>query len=243
MRLIFYAFSIILVITSFGACKKNDNFFPEKIKLTIKLNHVIDGNLLVFDTLVFFNEAGNNYEITRLEYYISNIKLHSDFLGDYESNDIIYVDAANPESCSFTLNNVPSGKYNSISYTIGIDSIRNVSYYLPNTNENIGMAWPDGMGGGYHFLKLEGHYLYNTVSTGFAIHLGSNPFQVNGSLSQEFMLGYNPYQIRMEMNVNEWFKNPITYNLQTDGNYTMGSALLMNKIRVNGHDVFTLKNN
>ena len=92
MRLLFYAFLVALVITLLGACNKNDNFFPEKIKLTVKLNHVIDGNPLVFDTLVFFNEAGNNYEITRLEYYISNIKLHSDFLGDYESNDIIYVD-------------------------------------------------------------------------------------------------------------------------------------------------------
>ena len=36
------------------------------------------------------------------------------------------------------------------------------------------MAWPDVMGGGYHFLKLEGHYKKDSLLAGYAMHIGQN---------------------------------------------------------------------
>ena len=49
------------------------------------------------------------------------------------------------------------------------------------------MAWPTAMGGGYHFMKVEGHYLdtSNTIQ-GFAIHLGKNNNLVNVLINQYF---------------------------------------------------------
>lgn len=234
---------IFLGVVSFLACKKEEDLFLEKSNISVNLRHVVDSQPLLFDTIMYYNLAGNNYQVTKLEYYISNIKLHSDFMGDYTSSEIFYINAGDPSKQSFLLKNVPSGNYSSISYVIGIDSAHNLSYSLPNTNENIGMNWPVGMGGGYHFIKLEGHYIDNSIITGFAIHLGQNSFQTTGVINRDFRLGYAPYQLVLEMNVNEWMQSPHTYNFQSDGNYTMGNSLLMGKISANGTDVLTLKNN
>ncbi len=236
-----YFFTLFVLMLSLFSCKKYENLFPEKIDLVVKLEHAIDSFPLLYDTIMYFNQAGNNYEITRLEYYISNIKLHSDFLGDYTSSKIFYVNPQIPSTLSLLLEDVPSGRYTSISYTIGIDSSHNISFSLPNTAENIGMSWPNGMGGGYHFLKLEGHYLYNSISTGYAVHLGNNSFQATGIIHHDFMLGYTPYEIELEMNINEWYQSPNIYNFQVDGNYTMGDSVLMGKIASNGTDIFSLK--
>jgi hypothetical protein len=46
---------------------------------------------------------------------------------------------------------------------------------LSTTLDNLNMAWPTAMGGGYHFLKMEGHYLDSlNTNQGYAIHIGKN---------------------------------------------------------------------
>ena len=45
--------------------------------------------------------------------------------------------------------------------------------------------------------------------------------------------------LNMHMNINEWLRNPNTFNFNTDGNYIMGDSTAMNKITQNGHDVFS----
>lgn len=231
---------IILIMLLLTACSKNENLFPEKVKLRVNIKHFVDSASLDFDTISYVNAAGNNFEITRLEYYISDIVLHSDFLGDYASPGIFYVSPNLPQYTSFVLADVPSGQYNSISFKIGISPDQNISYSLPNTAENISMAWPDMMGGGYHFLKLEGHYIHNSIPEGFAVHLGSNNYYSSCSITKDFFIGYSPYQINLEMDINEWFKSPHIYDLQSDGSYTMGDTLLMRKIKENGFNVFEL---
>ncbi|MBL7889796.1 MAG: hypothetical protein JNL24_09595 [Bacteroidia bacterium] len=230
--------SIVLLL---AACSKNENPFPERISLKVNIKHVVDSTDLEFDTITYTTAAGNAYEITRLEYYISEIVLHSDFLGDYVSSNSFYINANSDLYNSFLLTNVPSGQYERISFKIGLSPQYNVSYYLPNTAENVSMAWPETMGGGYHFLKLEGHYLNNSIPEGFAIHLGSNNYHANCSLNKSCFLGYTPHEINLEMDVNEWFESPHTYDFQVDGTYTMGDTLLMRKIKENGYNTFDIQ--
>ena len=76
---------------------------------------------------VYDNEAGNEFRISKFRQYISGIKLYQE--GGKEVNipinsasDGIYlIDAADRDSYSFELSNIPEGNYNRISFLVGID--------------------------------------------------------------------------------------------------------------------------
>jgi hypothetical protein len=106
------------------------------------------------------------------------------------------------------------------------------------------MLWPDVMGGGYHFLKLEGKYLDSLKNEkGIAIHIGLNSSLVNHHPinSDIKIVENNTSSVKLAMNLNEWFMNPYTFDFNRDGNYTMGDSTAMNFIKNNGNDVFYAK--
>ena len=103
------------------------------------------------------------------------------------------------------------------------------------------MEWPDGMGGGYHFLKFEGHFVDSGNTFGFAMHIGTNNYLVNGKLWARITLGDGVNTLNVGMNMNEWFKNPAVYDFNMDGNYSMSSMMAMEKLMMNGADVLKIK--
>jgi hypothetical protein len=103
------------------------------------------------------------------------------------------------------------------------------------------MAWPDMMGGGYHFMKLEGSYVDSTGTYGYAMHVGKNAYLVNCTMSHHFDLNTGLNAKELVMNVNEWFKNPAIYDFNVDGNYSMGVMAAMTKLKNNGTDIFTIQ--
>lgn len=106
------------------------------------------------------------------------------------------------------------------------------------------MAWPTAMGGGYHFIKIEGHYL-DTSSTiqGFAIHLGKNNNLVNVAINQVLNQQNSLHNYSLIFNINEVFSNPYLYNLNIDNNYTMSDSVAMFKIKSNMKDAFSIIQN
>ncbi len=243
MKTIIKILPLLFFVTILNSCKRDKDIVPEKVSLDINIGYSIDDLPLIVDSIMYTNAAGNVYEITRLEYYISNIVLHLANGENYVSRDIFYLNAMEPNTNILNLKNVPTGKYSYLTFNIGIDSTQNISYYLSNTSENINMIWPSYMGGGYHFLKMEGHFNYASGTTGYAVHLGKNSSLVSCSINSEFTIDHAPYQIEMVMNINEWYKTPYTYDLATDGSFTMGDMVAMGKIAANGANVFSLKNN
>jgi hypothetical protein len=104
------------------------------------------------------------------------------------------------------------------------------------------MAWPDAMGGGYHFMKLEGHYLDTVnVDKGYAIHLGKNENLVTAKVNSTLHQVYWDHRYTLYFDINEVFANPYTYNLNFDKNYTMSDSLAMLKIKNNMSDAFSIK--
>lgn len=207
--------------------------------IKFQLAHSVDSFLLEFDTLLYTNEAGNLYRVSRLEYYVSKIVFLSPE-GDFSMDSIYYVNAKTNPNKEIIVQDVPRKKYTGIRFYIGLDSVHNISNSLPATSENQAMAWPDPMGGGYHFMKFEGHFQDSTALPGYAIHLGRNANLPTANCSYAFEPQGNELNLKLNMNLNEWFRNPITYNLKTDGSYTMNNMAAMQKIRSNGSDVFTL---
>lgn len=245
-KLIFgkYLVLAILGISMFYSCKKDDDVDPAPVNsnsLIVNLDYEVDGQSLLFDTLRYTNDAGSLYGVSRLWYYLSQVYLVKPdsslvFLKNYQ-----FVDARVSATNRIELKGIPSGTYIGMKFNIGLDSLQNISNALPVTTENLNMEWPVQMGGGYHFMKYEGHFNDSTGTHGFAMHLGVNAYLVKCSLWSPLQISDGTSNINMIMNLNEWFRNPDIYDFNIDGNYSMGVMSAMIKLSQNGTDVFTIQ--
>ncbi len=240
--------SKLLIATSLSifllACKKDkDDPTPDPPvnDISVQLSFECDGLPLVKDSFHYTNDAGNNYSVNRLQFYLSDFIFRKPDGTELKVVSPVYVDFFGNRNLNFRLEGIPYGHYDRIRFCIGLPPSLNVPNGLPNTLENTHMIWPEAMGGGYHFLKLEGRFKFSGQIYGYAIHLGKNPHLVNIDSYGQFNLTSSSTPLRMRMNINEWFRNPHTYDFNTDGNYTMGSDSLMLKIAQNGTDVFTIE--
>ncbi len=231
---------ITLTLLTFGGCKK----VPKKGNGTtaFKVTYNVDSTALMTDTFAYTSEAGYNYKITRMEYFLSGFKFKHENGDVYKSSKVIYVNAFKPETNSFSFTDIPSGKYNEITFYFGIDSAHNISRSLDANIDMANMSWPDQMGGGYHFMKFEGVYKNNDKEEGFAMHIGNNKNLIAIQLKHSFEVGIdNTTHISLSMNLNEWFKNPEVYDFVTDGSYSMNKPPAMMKLKNNGADIFSIK--
>jgi hypothetical protein len=226
-----------------SSCKKDSTETPQPASivgnLTIQFSYSFDSLSLQTDTIRYTNAAGYKMSISRLQYFLSDFVFIKSDGSPYPVNQVYYLDAKDPNFSSITFTGIPNGNYKGMSFIIGLDTATNKSDYLPATAENTNMFWPTTMGGGYHFMKLEGNFIDSTGTWGYNMHIGSNGNIVNISLpNKSFSINNNTSTIQLKMNVSEWFKNPSIYDFDIDGVYSMGNAPAMLKLKNNGVDVF-----
>lgn len=230
--------SVLLMVS----CRKEDENGPSPpaplTSVQLRIEHHVDNVALEYDTMAYTNEAGELYSVSHLEYYLSVIILHgingtpNDTLhGPYYVNGSAHT--------LHELGKMDAGEYSGASLVLGIPPSMNTTGALPNTLENINMAWPDPMGGGYHFLKFEGHYVDGGNEFGFAMHAGGNSLQAQAFLDQPFVLDGGAGRLLIRFNLNELLRTPTTYAFSS-GNYSMGDVVLMGRLRDNAADAFTI---
>jgi len=162
--------SLLLVllfgITLFNACKKDDpsDIDPtRKGNLRISFENVVGNQSLQLNSGSYQNALGESFNVTMLNYYISNISLVDENGNVYtvpqnESYFLVKQDVS--ASKSITIPNVPEGNYTSIRYTIGVDSLRSTMPIADRTgvldpaDGGQGMYWM--WNSGYIFMKFEG---------------------------------------------------------------------------------------
>lgn len=214
---------------------------PEKIEVFTTVDHEVGAQSMEMDTVLYVNEVGNEFSITRLEYYLSGFVLEKSDGELIPVDGIFYINGAETHTLNLAFGELPTGAYSGMQFNIGILPDYNYLDSLPNTMEHIGMQWPMMMGGGLHFIKMEGHFMDNTgAQSGYAVHLGTNPTLIPIEIDQDFAVGKSDATLELTMDILEWYKNPEDYDLNGQ-NYTMGDSLLMQKIKANGADVFTLQ--
>jgi cytochrome c peroxidase len=117
-------------------------------------------------------DSGQTVTVTRLAFLLSNFRLQTEYgpwiklTGQYA-----YIDASQ-NRLSFRLENVPSGTYKQIAFTVGLDEKVNygdpsqwpADHPLNPLVNTLHWSWQ----GGYVFFALEGHYNGNA---GFSLHL------------------------------------------------------------------------
>ena len=232
--------SIILLALLISSCDSNDENINKKI--LINFSHHVDGQELSNENMDHTNLAGESYNVKTLKYILSDIKLLGDNQTEILLKDIHYVNIDDASTSFFESNLVELGLSTSysLSFTFGLNSNVNIPDNYVNESFHPTMYWPEPMGGGYHYMKLEG--AYQNDSTFYNTHTGptmgmdysfsfTESININNSIeNQEFLLS---------MNLNNWYQNPFTINL-ADG-IMMHMPTQIN-LKENGRtDVFSLQ--
>ncbi|NTV84936.1 MAG: hypothetical protein HGA23_11670 [Bacteroidales bacterium] len=261
MKKSFIFLAIIAMLISLNACKEED---PETGYISLNFEEFVDNYPLTVDTVKYTNEAGNEYLVTEVQYFISNIKLCYQDGNSYtikQDDGIHYRDTDIPETRKWVIDDdVPVGVIDSIVFTFGLDEETNKTGLFPNPPES-NMFWPEEIGGGYHYMKLNGKWMsVNSELTPFNFHLGigqtydttgaitgfmQNYFKVNVYLAvySSFIMKVNPGQttdIGIIMNIDNWFKTPHTWDFDDMGGMMMQNQEKLRMACENGFDVFAV---
>ena len=230
-------FSALILLT---ACPSKEVMQADHLNLSF--SHQVDNLSLIKDSLLYINEAGQLYSIKNLHYLISDVKL-TDENGNtlQELTSEHFVSSDDESTYNLYLSEILlTGEYANLEFTLGLDSSRNISNLLLNESYHTQMFWPDLMGGGYHYMKLEG--AFNNDSSFYNIHTGAsmgNDYSITKSVPINLSCIENgkTHDIGIIMNINNWFSSPNTITLSNDG--IMGNMQQQMELNQNGtEDVF-----
>ena len=198
---------------------------------------------LIMDTIMYTNLLGNRYSIAALKYFVSNITLHEIHGDSMVINDVPYVDAASRKTCTFTASaKIPGSKFTRLSFVFGLDKTANVSGRFLNPPENR-MEWPETMGGGYHYMKLEGKIDSAGEIKNFQAHMGQlngTPHFITVSLQMPpFEIDNKGVTVQIIMDINEWWCNPNSIDLNNITSI-MDNGIIQRQFMENGADAFSI---
>lgn len=219
-----YLIAIAAVMATTGCRKKDDPVQPAQPgALHVTFQNMAGNQQLVLNTAWYINEAGDSLQLSKYKYYISNIRLtntNGEVFTEPESYHLI--DQSEPSSLAFDIANVPNGSYSSITFMIGVDSLRNVSGAQTGAlSPDLNMFWDWNTG--YIMAKMEGtspqsshpdkRITYHTG--GFS---GTNNVLKTVTLnfpSNAVVNGSTKPNVHIKSDALEWFKSPTTFSVAT----------------------------
>jgi hypothetical protein len=147
--------------------------------ITLEFYHTAGNRILQLDTCVYITPMGQEFIVTRLKYYIGNIKLFSKEGKIVVKKAYFLVNEEEPDSKKIVLTGIPRGIYWGMEMTIGVDSAHNcggVQEGVLDPANAMFWAWNTG----YIFLKLEGKSpASNAPGHVFEYHIGGYKKPVN----------------------------------------------------------------
>lgn len=237
-------FLFLFVIIIFSACSKESTNRIDSGRVRINFKASIGDKTFIKDSLLYQNEAGNLFMVNQLQYFISNIALYQNGKA-YTMDTIHYVDIDIPLTLSLALPYAFNiGTYDSIAFTFGLDSLANQSNRFANPPER-DMFWPEVLGGGYHYMKLNIKWLDTETQTLKPVmnHLGigqvyaagsTDPSQITGFIHNNFRitlplngLTISPGKqtdLPLAMNIQNWF-----YGVHTIDFHNFGPGIMQNQ--------------
>jgi hypothetical protein len=257
-RILFISFIVLLLPAIFiiSSCKDDDDevFYG---KVVLQFEHKVDGNNLDLNEVKYINEAGNHYGVTEVQWFISDLTLYKKGQSPFVVKRDIkyhYIDTGVPSTLKWEVtDDIPEGTYDSFSFIFGFTPEENISFMIPNPPESA-MWWPENLGGGYHYMKLNGFWM-DTVNfkRAFNFHMGigrtisgndttytHNHFKVSFNTPIN-LIGNKRKEITLAMNIEEWFKTPHTWDFDYWGPAIMENQAAMNTAKENGEiGVFTI---
>ena len=240
---------LIILVLLCSACHKPTG------TVSMHFTFSVDGDVLQQDTILYQNAAGNQYEVTEAQYFISNVILTSSDGTQYaikSDNCAHYVDADIPGTLLWhPSDELPAGAYKAVTFVFGLAPELNVTHAYTDAPEN-NMSWPAVLGGGYHYMKINGRWLaLDGTAHPFNLHSGrvltaegdtiEHSFTVTLPLAQKTLSKGEVMDITLDMNINKWFSSPYNFDFNEYGGSIMQNAAAQEVLEANGWDVFQAK--
>ena len=238
---VLYVASVLL----FCACTR----VPGHVRLDFSF--VVDNDSLRIDTCMYRNAAGNPYEVNDVQFFISHVMLKTasgEVVEITDNQGIHYADIRIPGSLSWQVDDdIPAGAYRSITFVFGLEGGQNATGLFANPPEN-NMSWPRTLGGGYHYMKINGRWTDSSgVRQPFNLHTGriaddngftDNTFTVTLPMENFAVAGKETAVLTLQMNLNRWFDTPNTFDFNVFGGAIMQNRTAQLALRENGWNVF-----
>jgi hypothetical protein len=238
MNMRFFLFALTLAYLS--SC--SDDPDPNTVVVNLQLSHLVDNEALQLDQMIYTNAAGQEFSVKTLKYFISDFKVHKIDGGFIPFDDILYIDVREPESLLHTLSKkIAPGEYAGISFVHGLARDQNITNRFTEPPESL-MEWPVMMGGGYHYMKLEGDYIARASSGFFNFHSGSldgTDYAISVDLADLPFDVNNELNIELKMEIQNWFTNPVDWDFEYFGSGIMGNSEAQRTVQRNGRDVYS----
>ena len=162
-------------------------------EMELEMEHKFGAENFALGT-AYLTASGEQVTFNTLKYYVSNIVLHNVDGSTWAQPESYYlVDASNVSSTMLHLHDVPTGDYSGITFTLGVDSTRNVSGAQEgalSVANNMFWSWNTG----YIFAKFEGISPQSSTG-GFSYHCGG--FQGPNNAIQVVTYNFTPATLRV----------------------------------------------
>jgi hypothetical protein len=242
------------------SCKETP-ISPKTFYLTFVFKHHIDNQEIILGE-DYINAANNRYCLQEIKYFISSVCLYGN---DGKKVDILYNEGIHYVDLSYenslrwdVVQQIPEGTYDSIGFTFGLNKFDNQSFRFKNPPES-GMAWSEILGGGYHYMMLNGWFYQNdTLKIPLNIHLGRGQIYYGTTHNADSIIGFvdnyfsvcfsksfsikrdTTTTIKLIMNIEKWFQDPYLYDFNYWGGHIMQNQSAMQILKKNGENVFAL---
>ena len=240
-----YCLLILILILVTRCSEEKECCVQPQFTITLNFTHHWNGLKITpkdFNELKFTNENGERLSIERLRYLVSNISL-------INSKNYHLIDVGENSGTSITIPELTDESY-ALSFRFGFSDEDNTDGTYQDLN-SANFSVPGMLGGGYHFMQLDGKYIdNNNEASGFNYHIikavdRTDPDNLKfEDTSFEVNLGTivvaNTTEIEIKMNLAEWFKNPNTWNLNELNTVLMPNFEAQKMMRANGDSVFSL---
>lgn len=238
-----------LMLATLTSCTKPVSYGDTEIRIS----YIANGSPLEMEHLGYTNEAGNQFMVTEIQWFISNIILVNEQGDEKNIEKIFYIDTNIPESQTLQVAALPCGHYTAMSFTFGLSKEDNVTGLFSDPPER-DMFWPEPLGGGYHYMKLNGRYLNDGDSLApMNIHLGigqntDHTEFYDNSFRMELPIDFTVTEdgnnsLILVMTIDNWFRSPNIYDIKTFGSAIMQNQEAQQMLKENGADVFSIKTN
>ena len=205
--------ALVLSFGFSGFSQATHSFYTTPGFVLLTFENTIKHEPIALNDSTYTNPFGESYTISKLRYYVSNIVIGGNQYMTAEKNSYHLIDEAQPGSKRFLIP-VKPGKYESLTFLIGIDSLHNVSGAQTGAMDPLNdMFWTWHTG--YVMAKMEGHSKSSLLANNvFEYHIGG--FEGGNSVLKKLTLkfpmneSYNvaagkTLEIIVEADINEWW--------------------------------------
>ncbi|MBO3115369.1 hypothetical protein J4050_01340 [Winogradskyella sp. DF17] len=243
----------LMIIASISYSCSDDDSRPSSANVNFVFSHTWDDVSIDNDnlnTINVTNENGELLDFTRIRYLISrfeftNIEDGTSFL----FNGYKFTDLSQTSTYNFSADNntIPTGRYR-LRFVWGFNEADNIDGAYLDLN-SASWNWPAPLGGGYHFLQMDGQYNIDSTPSNYNFHNGTARFSENPPVYEQNFKVIDFYEIievndntsvEVIMNISEFFKNPHRWDLNILDTPLMPNYEAQKMMQDNVETVFSL---